>query len=466
MKNSNFFYGGALAAHQCEGAWDLDGKGPSVMDVITVGSADKPREIHDKVYPGQYYPSHEAIDFYHTYKEDIALFAEMGFTALRVSISWTRIYPRGDEETPNEKGLAFYDDLFDELHKYGIEPVVTLVHNDIPLYLSETYDGFYDKKVIDYFVKYCKTCFERYKGKVRYWITINEINNMLIFDYPLLQFVSAGIHTNTDKKIIYQALHNQFVASALAVIEGHKIDPELKIGCMSSYVPYYPLTSDPKDVEACAKEEMMQHFCLDVMCRGEYSSAVSKYLEKEGIDLNITDEERRILKQGRCDYISFSYYISKTVKAEENGPAVTENPYLQKSDWGWVIDPIGLRISMNRMYERYGLPLFIVECGIGLNEELENDTVNDKNRINYLSCHLEQMKLAIEEDGVPCIGFLSWGPIDLVSASTGEMKKRYGYIYVDKNNDGSGSGKRYRKASFYWYKEWIRKEMNEHDKIS
>ena len=466
MKNSNFFYGGALAAHQCEGAWDLDGKGPSVMDVITVGSADKPREIHDKVYPGQYYPSHEAIDFYHTYKEDIALFAEMGFTALRVSISWTRIYPRGDEDVPNEKGLKFYDALFDELHKHGIEPVVTLVHNDMPLYLSETYDGFHDKKVIDYFVKYCKTCFERYKDKVRYWITINEINNMLIFDYPLLQFVSAGIHTNTDKKIIYQALHNQFVASALAVIEGHKIDPEFKIGCMSSYVPYYPLTSDPKDVEACAKEEMMQHYCLDVMCRGEYSNGVSKSLATEGIYLEITEEERSILKQGRCDYISFSYYISKTVKDDINGPVVTENPYLERSDWGWVIDPVGLRISMNRMYERYGLPLFIVECGIGLNEELKDGTVNDENRISYLSSHLEQMKLAIEEDGVPCLGFLSWGPIDLVSASTGEMKKRYGYIYVDKKNDGSGSGKRYKKASFYWYKEWIRKETIEHDQIS
>ncbi|MBQ6560043.1 MAG: family 1 glycosylhydrolase [Erysipelotrichaceae bacterium] len=458
MKSSKFYYGGALAAHQCEGAWDLDGRGPSVMDVITVGSAEKPREIHDHVHPDCFYPSHEAIDFYHIYKEDIALFAEMGFTALRVSISWTRIYPRGDEEEPNEKGLQFYDDLFDELHRYNIEPVVTLVHNDMPLYLSETYDGFFDKRVIGYYIRYCRTCFERYKNKVRYWITINEINNMLVFDYPLLQFVSAGIHTNTDKAIIYQALHNQFVASALAVIEGHKINPNFKIGCMSSYVPYYSLTSDPKDVEATAKEELMQHYCLDVMCRGDYSAAVYKHFDEEGIALDFSDEERQILKEGRCDYISFSYYISKTVKATAHGPEVTENPYLERSDWGWVIDPVGLRISMNRMYERYQLPLFIVECGIGLNEQLENDTVNDTQRISYLSAHLEQMKLAIEEDGVPCLGFLSWGPIDLVSASTGEMKKRYGYIYVDRDNEGHGSNKRYRKASFDWYKEYIRKE--------
>lgn len=460
MKNKNFFFGGALAAHQCEGAYAEGGKGLSVMDVITVGSKDTPRVIHDYVHEDAYYPSQKAIDFYHTYKEDIALFKEMGFNALRVSIAWPRIYPTGEEETPNKAGLKFYDDLFDELRKNNIEPVVTLVHNDMPLYLSTKYDGFNSKHVTDCFIKYCKTVFERYKNKVTYWITINEINNMLIFDYPLLQFVSAGIHDNTNKQTIYQALHNQFVASALAVIEGHKINPDFKIGCMSSYVPYYSLTSSPEDLQATAEEEIMQHYCLDVMCRGDYSKAVYKRFEKENIKLEITDEERRILKEGKCDYISFSYYISKTVKSENGKSVIVDNPYLTYSEWGWAIDPKGLRLSMNRMYERYQLPLFIVECGIGLNEELENNTVNDTGRIEYLSAHLEQMKMAIEEDGVECLGFLSWGPIDLVSASTGEMKKRYGYIYVDRDNYAGGTNKRYKKASFYWYKEYIRKELS------
>ena len=290
------------------------------------------------------------------------------------------------------------------------------------------------------------------------FIVIQYLTFSLYLEKQLLQFVSAGIHTNTDRNIIYQALHNQFVASARAVIEGHKINPDFMIGCMSSYVPYYPLTSNPADVEATAKEEIFQHYCLDVMCRGDYSNIVYKHFKEENISLDITDEERTILKEGKCDYISFSYYISKTVKASVKGPEVTDNPYLSQSDWGWVIDPLGLRISMNRMWERYQLPLFIVECGIGLNEQLKNETVNDTERISYLSAHLEQMKLAIKKDGVPCLGFLSWGPIDIVSASTGEMKKRYGYIYVDRNNDGSGSNRRYKKASFSWYKSYIEKE--------
>lgn len=458
MKNK-FFFGGAIAAHQCEGAYNIDGKGLSVMDVIALGSKTNPRVIYDSVVEGECFPSQYAIDFYHKYKEDIKLFAEMGFNALRVSIAWTRIFPLGIEDKPNEEGLKFYDDLFDELHKYNIEPIVTLLHNDMPLYLAQKYNGFNSREVIDYFVNYCSVCFKRYKNKVKYWITINEINNMLIFDYPLLQFVSAGINNNTDMKLIFNALHNQFVASAKAVIIGHEINPEFRIGCMSSYVPYYPLTSNPDDIEACRELEFLQHYCLDVMCNGYYSNLANKYFKVHNVKPDISEEDLITLKEGIVDYISFSYYISKTAKMINNKPVVVDNPYLDKSDWGWVIDPKGLRISMNRMFERYHKPLFIVECGIGLNEELISDTVEDDNRIVYLESHLEQMKRAIEEDGVDCLGFLSWGPIDLVSASTGEISKRYGYIYVDLDNYGNGTGKRYKKKSFYWYKKYIEKEL-------
>ena len=459
MKN-NFFWGGALAAHQCEGGWQENGKGPSVMDVITVGDAQHPREIHNYVHGETFYPSHEAIDFYHTYKEDIFYFKEMGFNALRVSIAWSRIFPTGIEDEPNEEGLQFYDDLFDELKKNGIEPVVTLVHNDMPLYLAKKFNGFADRYVIDCFVKYSKTVFERYKDKITYWITINEINNMVIFDYPLLQFVSAGINDNTDKQLICQALHHQFLASALAVTEGHKINPKFKIGCMSSFVPAYAKTSKPSDVVAAMEADKWQYYCLDLMCRGTYPNYMKKLFEREHIVLKTEVDDDQVLKEGVVDYIAFSYYISKTYTMGENGYQETNNDFLQKSSWGWTIDAEGLRVAMNRMYDRYQLPLFIVECGIGLHDKLEKDgTVHDKERIEYLQNHIKQMKRAIELDGVETWGFLSWGPIDLVSASTGEMEKRYGYIYVDRDNQGYGSGRRIRKDSFFWYQHLICEEM-------
>lgn len=455
MKNKQFLWGGALAAHQCEGAWDVDGKGPSVMDVITVGDKDHPREIHDRIKKGVYYPSHEAIDFYHTYKEDIRYFKEMGFKALRVSIAWTRIFPKGIEETPNEKGLRFYDQLFDELIQNGIEPVVTLLHNDMPLYLAHTYNGFASREVIDYFIRYCRCVFERYKEKVTYWITINEINNMVIFDYPLLQFVSSGIQQNDDKRLIYQTLHHQFLASAYAVIEGHKINPNFKIGCMSSFVPNYAYSSNPRDVIDILEADKMQYYCLDVMCRGEYPAYMNGLFQREDFQLETLDEDASALKAGVVDYISFSYYISKTY---QNGK-VCDNPYLEKSMWGWTIDPSGLRIALHRLYDRYQLPLFIVECGIGLNETLLPDhTLKDDERIDYLTRHIAEMKKAVMIDNIPLIGFLVWGPIDIVSASTGQMSKRYGFIYVDRDDQGNGTNQRFKKKSFAWYQQVIENE--------
>lgn len=465
MRNHKFFWGGALAAHQCEGAWKIDGKGLSVMDVMTVGSATKHRSIHNRVEPDVYYPSHDAIDFYHTYHEDIALFKEMGFNALRVSIAWTRIYPTGVEAEPNEAGLRFYDELFDTLRQNGIEPIVTLLHNDMPLYLAQHYQGFADRFTIECFVKYCKTVFTRYRDKVTYWITINEINNMLIFDYPMLQYVSSGLYDNENLALIYQSLHHQFLASALAVIEGHKINPDFQIGCMSSFVSKYPKTCHPEDSLALIREDWMQYYCLDVMCRGVYPAYAQSLFDQAGCQLVLAPGDDAILKEGVVDYISFSYYISKTYEAQQGKANLVENPYLQASDWGWTIDPVGLRIAMNRMYERYSLPLFLVECGIGMEDELTPDhQVHDTARIAYLEAHLKEMQKARALDHIELWGFLAWGPIDLISASTGEMKKRYGFIYVDLDNEGKGSGKRYRKDSFTWYRNWIQTQRKEEEK--
>lgn len=462
MSKNKFLWGGALAAHQCEGAWDINGKGISIMDVMSAGSKDIDREIHKEVHEDGYYPSHHAIDFYHHYKEDIAMFHEMGFQALRVSIAWTRIFPQGNEETPNEAGLQFYDELFDELLKQGIEPVVTLLHNDMPLYLAKEYNGFASRYTLDCFIKYCKTVFQRYQTKVKYWITINEINNMVIFDYPILQYVSSGIYESDNKKLIYQTLHHQFLASAYAVIEGHKINPDFQIGCMSSFVTKYPNSCHPADTLAAMEADKMQYYCLDVMCRGEYPSYMDQIFAEENFTLQVEEHDYDVLAKGKVDYISFSYYISKTFQTKEEQMQEVKNPFLTESKWGWTMDPMGLRIALNRLYDRYQLPLFLVECGLGKEDVLEADgTIHDQERINYLKEHIEQMKMAIKKDRIPVMGFLSWGPIDLISASTGEMKKRYGYIYVDVDDQGKGSFQRYKKDSFYWYKQYIEEAKQE-----
>ncbi|MEG0526906.1 MAG: family 1 glycosylhydrolase [Longicatena sp.] len=454
MKESNFLWGGATAAHQCEGAYKESNKGLSIIDVMSAGSVDKNREIHTTVKEGVYYPSHEAIDFYHTYKKDIMLFKELGINALRVSIAWTRIYPNGIEDFPNEEGLVFYDELFDELLRNNIEPIVTLMHNDMPLYLSTKYEGFHNRKVVDYFITYCKTVFMRYKDKVKYWITINEINNMVKFDYPILQYVSSGLRENNNHQKIFQTLHHQFIANAIAVNEGHKINPNFKIGCMSAFVTNYANTCNPCDSLELLEHDKLQYFCLDVMCRGKYPSYMDQIFNEGDISIDISKEDIDILKEGTVDYISFSYYMSKTYS---NGVGEVDNEFLNRTKWGWNIDPIGLRLALHKLYDRYQLPLFIVECGIGIVDELAHDgCIHDSERIEYFERHIQEMEKAVFEDGVDLLGFLAWSLIDLVSASTGEMKKRYGFIYVDRDNQGNGSGKRIKKDSFAWYQEYIK----------
>ena len=455
----NFLWGGATAANQFEGAYNEDGKGLSIQDVMPKGImgpvTEEPTSDNMKLI---------GIDFYHRYKEDIKLFAEMGFKTFRMSIAWSRIFPNGDELEPNEKGLEFYDKVFDELAKYGIEPLVTLSHYETPLHLAKEYDGWTDKRLIGFFERYVRTVFTRYKDKVKYWLTFNEINSALH-----APFMSAGIMTPKEKlskQDLYQAMHHELVASALAVKIGHEINPEFKIGCMILGIPNYPLTSMPSDVLKAMATDRETLFFGDIHARGTYPKYMNRYFKENNIEIKFAEGDEEILKN-TVDFISFSYYMSSCATAnpekikESAGNIIAgiPNPYLKASDWGWQIDPEGLRYILNFYYDRYQKPLFIVENGLGAVDELIEDengnkTVNDDYRINYLNDHLVQVAEAIE-DGVELMGYTTWGCIDLVSASTAELKKRYGFIYVDRNDDGTGTLERYKKKSFNWYKEVI-----------
>ena len=465
----DFLWGGAVAANQFEGGWNEGGKGPSVMDVMTGGSHGVLRKITDGVVEGEYYPNHEAIDFYHHYKEDIALFAEMGFKCFRTSIAWTRIFPNGDEAEPNEEGLAFYDRVFDELLKYGIEPVITLSHFEMPLHLAKEYGGWLNRKVVDCFVRFAKVCFERYKDKVTYWMTFNEINNQMNYKNDTFGWTNSGVRfslCDNPEEAMYQAAHHELVASALAVKVGHEINPEFQIGCMISMVPIYPYSCRPEDMVLHVQEMHARYFFTDIQCRGHYPAYAKKMFERKGFQIKMEAGDEEILAQGTVDYIGFSYYMSNVVNSQSyrdvsgevnaTSPYSVENPYLSETEWGWAIDPAGLRYALDVLYERYEKPLFIVENGFGaVDVKKEDGTCDDSARIEYLKAHIQEMKKAVEEDGVDLMGYTPWGCIDLVSFTTGEMKKRYGFIYVDKNDDGTGTNERSRKKSFYWYQKVI-----------
>ncbi|APO46388.1 6-phospho-beta-glucosidase [Paenibacillus xylanexedens] len=462
----NFLWGGATAANQLEGAYLEGGKGLTTVDLIPIGANRWNIALGnlDSYEPktGEFYPSHEAIDFYHRYKEDIALFAEMGFKCLRLSIAWARIFPNGDEAEPNEAGLQFYDDVFDELLKYNIEPVVTICHFDVPVHLVETYGGWKNRKMIGFFEKYAATLFNRYSNKVKYWMTFNEINMLLHLPY-----IGAGIvlqdGENKDQ-VLYQAAHHELVASALAVKACHEIIPGAQIGCMLAAGMVYPYSSNPDDVWKAMEKDRESFFFIDVQSKGAYPGYTKRFFRENDIWIDMQPEDAEILMQNTVDYIGFSYYASRCTSTdpeilkdstEGNVFGSVKNPYLQASEWGWTIDPKGLRITCNQLHDRYGKPLFIVENGLGATDVLlDNDSVEDDYRIEYLNSHFAEMAEAIQ-DGVELIGYTSWGPIDLVSAGTGEMKKRYGYIYVDRNNDGTGTLRRVKKKSFHWYKDVI-----------
>ncbi|WP_436513042.1 6-phospho-beta-glucosidase [Clostridium thermobutyricum] len=459
-----FLWGGAVAANQCEGAYKEDGKGMSLVDVIPAGKERfeaffNPKKALETDYG--FYPSHESIDFYHHYKEDIKLFAEMGFKSFRMSISWPRIFPKGDEKEPNEEGLKFYDDIFDELLKYKIEPIVTICHFDTPLYLATNYGGWRNRKCIDFFVNYATVLFNRYKGKVKYWLTFNEIN--MIQHIP---FLGGGLiieEGENKEEIIYRASHNLFVASSLATKIGHEIDKENKIGCMIASGSVYPYSCKPEDIIKAQDDNRAAYFYGDVHVRGEYPSYIKAYFKKKGIDIKMEEGDEEIIKKYPVDYYAFSYYSSRCTSTDPNilGDCKAnifdslKNPYLKASEWGWQIDAIGLRVTMRDLYDRYQIPLMIVENGLGAVDKVEEDgSINDDYRIDYLREHIKEMKIAVEE-GIELLGYTPWGCIDLVSASTGEMKKRYGFIYVDKDNEGNGTLKRSKKKSFDWYKNVI-----------
>lgn len=466
MLRDDFLWGGAVSAHQLEGAWQEGGKGVSIADVMTAGGNGIERTITRGVQPGLNYPNHSAIDFYHRYEEDIALMAEMGFKCFRTSIAWTRIFPTGEEAEPNEEGLAFYDRLFDCCHKYGIEPVITLSHFEMPYALVEKYGGWRDRALIDLFVKFARVCFERYRDKVAYWMTFNEINNQANICRDWEAYTDSGLlfEEGEDREaVVYRAAHYELVASALAVKLGHEINPDFQIGTMIAMTPIFARTCKPEDCWMAHVGMQRRFWFGDVQCRGHYPSYVRAYAARRGFDMDITEADVEALAAGTVDYVGISYYMSFTVSAEGNptyayieDKVKVDNPYIGKNDWGWAINPMGLRWSLNWLYERWEKPIFIVENGMGAYDEHGDDgVIHDTYRIEYFAEHIRAMKEAIELDGVDVMGYTPWGCIDLVSAGSGEMEKRYGFIYVDKDNEGNGDLHRERKESFYWYRRVI-----------
>lgn len=455
-----FLWGGATAANQYEGAYNEDGKGLSVQDVMPNGIMTPPTEE-----PTEDNLKLVGIDFYHRYKEDIKLFAEMGFKVYRTSIAWSRIFPKGDETEPNEAGLAFYDAVFDECLKYGIEPLVTLSHYETPLHLAKEYDGWKNRELIGFYERYARTVFERYKDKVKYWLTFNEINSVLH-----APFMSGGIATPKEElseQDLYQAIHHELVASASVTKIAHEINPDFQIGCMVLAMPAYPMTPNPEDVLASRRFENSNYLFSDIHVRGEYPGYAKRLFKENGIEIEFAEGDKELLKENTVDFISFSYYMSAAMAhnpeeyttGEGNIMGGVNNPYLEASEWGWQIDPVGLRLVLNVFWDRYQKPLFIVENGLGAKDVLVEGedgelTVKDTYRIDYMKSHLQQVGEAIK-DGVDLMGYTSWGCIDLVSASTAQLSKRYGFIYVDRNDDGTGSLNRYKKQSFYWYKDVI-----------
>lgn len=463
----NFLWGGATAANQCEGGYNEGGKGPGVVDTIPWGpdrmAVMKGEKDWRTLPEDSYFPGHEAIDLYHRWREDLALFHELGFKCYRFSIAWCRVFPTGFETEPNEEGLRFYEELIDACLGYGIEPLVTLCHFDQPLALVDAHGGWRSRKNIDAFLRYCEAVFRRFKGKVRYWLTFNEINMLMHLPYG-----GAGIcfQPGEDReKVLYQAAHHELVASALAVRLAHEIDPENQVGCMLAGGSFYPWSCNPMDVLTAQQKDHVNYFFIDVQARGTYPRYALLEMERKGVTPEMDPSDAEVLKAGEVDFVSFSYYSSRCTAenpeacgAQIAGNAVVtlRNPHLQVTDWGWQIDPVGLRITLNNLYDRYQKPLFIVENGMGAKDALEADgTIQDDYRIDYMRRHIEEMKKAVCIDGVELLGYTMWGPIDLVASSTGEMSKRYGVIYVDMDDRGNGSKERRRKKSFYWYKKVI-----------
>lgn len=464
--SNTFLWGGSLAAHQCEGAYNQDGKGASVSDFLpcvdkkNIDRRLRPKELSSQ--NGMYYPSHKAIDHYNRFKSDIALFSQMGLNSLRISISWSRIFPNGDDDVPNEQGLDHYDSYIDELIKEGIEPLITLYHSDLPVNLVMKYGGWKNRSLIDIYLKYVKTVFSRYKDKVKKWITFNEINIL-----PFAPLYNGGLMiSEVDRDYnqqIYQAAHHQFIANSLAVKLCHEIVPEGECGMMLAYAPVYPYSCNPKDVEIARNMERNTLFFSDVILRGKYPSYSKSMFRNLHVKLDAEKDDFDIIANYKPDFLAISYYTSNVVSTDDSHETTSgnmlvsvKNPFLHTTDWGWQIDPIGIRTALNNLSDRYdNIRILIVENGIGIEDYLDvNGEINDDFRIEYFRRHIEEMRKAVD-DGVNVIGYMVWSPIDLISSSTGEMKKRYGFIYVDLDNNGQGTFQRKKKKSFYWLKKVI-----------
>ena len=463
-----FFWGGSIAAHQCEGAWQAGGKGPAIMDYVTNGTYEVPRQFTKEIEAEKRYPSHTGIDFYHRYKEDIKLFAEMGFTALRLSVDWARIYPKGDEKTPNSEGLAYYHDVIDTMIAHNIEPIVTLFHFEMPTHLVMTYGSWLNRKLIDFYLHYAKTLMHEFKGKVKYWVTFNEMNHIDpqteasdMFVYMLSGYTYRELGENKAQALATIGYHMTLAGMKVAAL-AREIDPSNQVGCVFGINPIYPFNCDPINVISAFKQMDRDYYQMDAMCNGKFPTYKLKEYTQMGIHINVTDEDKKAFEAGKLDFMGINYYASavakpqnQTLEAEAALFGGVQNPYLEQSKWGWAIDPIGIRYVLNYTYRKYGIPIMITENGLGAVDEMKDGKIQDDYRIDYLEKHLQEVKKAITEDHVDCIGYLSWAPIDLVSATTGEMKKRYGFIYVDKHDDGTGDFSRYKKDSFYWYQQVI-----------
>lgn len=474
-KPFNMLWGSASADFQYEGGFDQGGRGLITHDIVTDGSHENPRRITYQLPDGtlgsvayrhslpdnaigcihedRYYPSHGAVDFYHYFEEDIKLLADIGLSMMRFGICWTRIYPTGLEEQPNEEGLKFYENVINECLKYGIEPMITICHDELPLYLANTYDGWSNRIVIDCYLKLCQTLFERYGKKVKYWLTFNEVN--------VLQGFSHLGTRKSDAQTTWQAIHHLFIASAKAKILAKKMMPDAMLGAMYATSPTYPQTCHPDDQLAWMNQRRRLFYFSDVMLRGYYPNYAQSIWDLHDVHIQMMDEDKNILKEGMLDFYSFSCYRSTTVNRNDQLGIIAlpfgQNPYLESTAWGWPIDPVSIRYVLNEVYDRYQKPIFIVENGLGqVDQPDENHYVNDSYRINYLNDHFLEIKKAVEIDKVPVLGYTMWGGIDLVSLSTGEMKKRYGWVYVDMDDKGKGSKKRYPKASYYWMQEFIK----------
>lgn len=474
----NFLWGGAIACSQADGAFDEGGKGLSTQDcryfdagwdfdtiykknayISDMDEAGFQRALADKTT--KHYPLRRGIDFYHEYPNDCALFKELGLKIFRTSICWSRIFPNGDDETPNEEGLRYYDNLFKCLKDNGMKIFATIMHYDIPANLVVKYGGWKNRKLVDFYERYVEVLFERYKDIVDYWLPFNEINAARFAHWD---GISVIVNQDTDiDQVVFQSLHHQFIANAKAVALAKRIIGKQNVGAMVAAFTIYPGTCNPADaLQTLTDQRYSNYFYFDVMARGAYPAYMHPLFEKLNIEIDMAEGDVELLKQNTVDFLAFSYYASQIASVDEDFEVTTgnmagsvyANPYLEKSDFGWSMDSLGLRITLNKLYDRYQLPLFIAENGLGAFDKMEDGKIHDSYRIAYLKKHIEAMKEAIN-DGVDLFGYTMWGIIDLVSCGPLTMDKRYGVIYVDRDNEGKGSNKRYKKDSFHWYAQVI-----------